>query len=222
MFGKFGKLQKVIRGFCLIALCLCGLFCFVGCQSTDKAEVYFDSSAIENATVVYNASINATKVTFPVAFENNTIYDIKEASITFALYKDGVQVVQKSYSYNKVIKHGDAYEGKFSFSYDGEIDAVKYERWEPRYRSFWGTYKIWLIVLISVTSVAVLVYIISVFAFDFDLSDDGWVIILLICVSSGGLIGGFIESWVSGLLVLGALVVFSLAALVTHLIKENV
>ena len=225
MFGKIGIRRKRVIRCVLLALCFVCLLCLAGCQSSDRKEVYFNSSGIDRATVTYNASTNSTKVSYAVAVENNTIYDIQETSITFGLYKDGVRIGQKSYSYDRVIKHGDDYEGNFNFSEDGEVDAVRFEGWTPKFRSFWGTYKIWLIVLISVTSVAVLVYIIIMIVQDFDLSDviEDWeVIVSILVICGGGSVFGFVNSWVSGLLVLGAFVVFAVVVSVAHFIKEAV
>ena len=223
------NIKRIMIIFTLFVLLLVLIVVFTGCQSTDKTESYFNSAGTEKATFNYNEVLHQTKVSYGVGFRNDTIYDIGKVAIKFSFYKGGEYVGQETYTYDKVIGHGDEYDGTFFFTVNEEIDSIQYEGWKAEYKSFWDTYKVWFIVLIVLTGVAALIYIAIMIAEDLDLFDTveaigdffeehGWVLISLL-IPIGFAVWGAVTSWVPVLLVLGGIVSFIVIGLLAHLIK---
>lgn len=210
----------------IVLLLIFSLTMLTSCQSTDKHDSYFDSSAIENTVFEYNSSTNKTKITWGGTLSNETIYNINNFTIAFKLYGNYVLEQTQIYNYNKAIKHGDSYTGLFTFYADGKIEKIEYVAWTANYENIWETYKIWFIVMISIAAVASLIYIIIMIVEDLEISDTieffedhYWIATTLIpCVAM--FIWGMIESyWVPILIVIGGIIAFVLISLIAHLIK---
>ncbi|MDE6677228.1 MAG: ATP-binding protein [Clostridia bacterium] len=218
---------KRIYLFCLLAVTLFASMIFLaGCQSTDKAESYLNTSKIESTQFEYDSTNDQTKVIWGTTLTNNTIYNIKGFSVRFKLYHGDSLVNTETYNYSRGVKHGGNYTGLFNFYADGEIDSIEYVSWTANYNSFWGTYKIWFIVTIVIACIASLIYIIVMIIQDLELDDigeflsDNWWIAFSLLVPLGGTIWGIVTSyWVPILIVLGGIVAFILIALIAHLVR---
>ena len=68
----------------LIVVCSC---LFVGCQSTDKSDSFFDTSGIEYTSFDYDSQSNKTHVVWATTLTNDTVYNINGFSVTFKLYQ---------------------------------------------------------------------------------------------------------------------------------------
>ena len=223
-------MKNKIKFFYVLFVLLISLFCFTGCQNTDKSDSFFNCSQFEQATFEYDEEINKTKVIFNATLTNNTIYNFNSFSISLNLYSDSNIVSTETYNYDRGVKNGDSYTGFFNFYANGKIDSIEYVSWTANYSSFWETYNVWFIVSIILVSVAFVIYLIFMIIEDLDLSDTfdafvdffeehGWIAIILL-IPLGSAIWGIVSShWVPVLIVLGALLSFILLGLIAHLIK---
>lgn len=208
------------------------LFCiFVsGCQSTDKNNVYFNSARLSQATFTYQEESDTTYVQWDGDFRNDTIYDIKSFTITFNLYLDGTFVRSDTFNYDVRLPYGAETSSYFDFTTDGKITSIEFNSWKGEFNSFWDTYSIWVIVVSAVACVLAIGYIIFIIVNDQDLSDtvssisefvsDNVFILLILLIPAGGAIWGIVsKNWVSVLIVLGGVIVFFILVLLAHLIR---
>ncbi|MBQ8844577.1 MAG: AAA family ATPase [Clostridia bacterium] len=223
-------MKNKIKLFSIFIILIISLFCFTGCQSTNKSDSFFNYSQFEQATFEYNVETNKTKVIFNATLTNGTIYNFNSFSVRLNLYSDSNIVNTETYNYDRGVKNGDSYTGYFNFYANGQIDSIEYVSWTANYSSFWETYKIWFIVSIILVSVAFIIYLVFMIIEDLELSDTfdaivdffeehSWIAILWL-IPLGGTIWGIISShWVPVLIVIGAVVAFVLMGLIAHLIK---
>lgn len=201
-----------------------------GCQSTDKAESYFDTNQIAYSKFEYDANTNQTKVIWSTTLTNSTIYNIAGFNVTFRLYKNSTLIDTETYDYNRGIKHGANYAGNFNFYTENEIDSIEFQSWTANYNSIWETYKIWFIVMISLAGVSALIYIIVMIIEDLELSDafdaiedffedHAWVAVCFLIPIAGAVWGIVASYWVPILIVLGGVISFVVLILIAHLIK---
>ena len=205
-----------------------GLILLTGCQSTDKADSNFDSSGLVYSKFEYDGGNDQTKITWATTLTNETIYDLNEFSVTFNLYSGSTFVRTENLRFRQSVKHGDSYTGPFLFYADGGIDRIEFVSWSGDYDTFWGTYRIWIIVTSAVASAAALIYVVLSFVFDFDpedigrfISDHGWILLGLFIPVAFALWGA-LSSWVSVLIVLGGVTSFILLSVILYLIASLV
>ena len=223
-------MKNKVKLFSILIVLLISLFCFSGCQSTDKSNSFFNYSGFEQATFEYDEETNKTKVIFYATLTNETIYNFNSFSIKVNLYGHSTYVSTETYNYTRGVKNGDSYAGFFNFYENGQIDSIEYVSWTANYSSFWETYKIWFIVSIILVSVAFIIYLVFMIIEDLDLSDTFdaiadffeehvWIAICFL-IPLGGTIWGIVSShWVPVLIVVGAFIAFVLLGLIAHLIK---
>lgn len=223
-------MKNKIKLFSILIVLLISLFCFSGCQSTDKSNSFFNYSSFEQATFEYDEETNKTKVIFYATLTNETIYNFNSFSIKLKLYSHSNYVSTETYNYTRGVKNGDSYAGFFNFYENGQIDSIEYVSWTANYSSFWETYKIWFIVSIILVSVAFIIYLVFMIIEDLELSDTfdaiadffeehGWIAICFL-IPLGGTVWGIASShWVPVLIVVGAFIAFVLLGLIAHLIK---
>ena len=216
---------------CLVFLLLIScIFAFIGCQSTNKKEAYLSTSEFDNVRYEYDEDLEEMTIIWSTTLTNNTIYNIKQFSVKFKLFNNNTYLGTHTYYWDKLIKHGGKYTGRFNFKEDFQITHVEYLSWNVEYYSFWNTYKIWFIVTIILVCFALLIYIVAVLVQDLDLEDVfdsfvdffeeyAWFAVFLI-IPFGGLIWGIVTSyWVPILIVLGGFVAFIVLALLFHLVR---
>lgn len=228
---QMNKIRRLYLFFLLMVVLVISTVFLTGCQSTDKKESYFDTTGIEYSIFEYDPNTNQTRVIWATTLTNDTIWNFNSFSVTFNLYQDSILVKTETYNYDVSVRHGADYTGKFNFYADNEIDSIEYVSWTANYSSFWETYKIWFIVMISLASVASLIYSIVMIIEDLELSDTfdaiaeffedhAWVAFCILIPLIGGGIWGIVGSyWVPILIVLGGIIAFVLIALIAHLVK---
>lgn len=222
--------NKFYKILCLVFLCIMIVPMFAGCQSTEKTESYFDTTAISSTRFEYDSTENKTKVVWATKLTNGTIYNFEGFSVKFNIFLNNTKIGTETYSYSRNVKHGNDYTGAFNFYVDGEVDKIEYVSWTADYSSFWDTYSIWFIVLISIVALAAIIYLILMIIMQFELDEawdnivdffeeHGWVATIFIIPFAGAIYGFVTENWVPVLLVLGAVVILVLLVLLTHLIQ---
>ena len=222
--------KRILLFFIFVLMCFISITFFAGCQSTDKAESYLDTSGIEYTRFEYDRTNNQTKIIWKTTLTNDTIYNFSGFSVRFRLYNHSSLISTETYNYIIGVKHGGSYTGAFSFYVNGEIDAIEYVSWSANYNSFWETYNVWIIVMIVVAGVASLIYIILMIVQDLELDEtfeaigeffsEHWWIAFVFIIPLAGSIWGIVASyWVPVLIVLGGIISFILIALLAHLIK---
>jgi hypothetical protein len=211
-----------------VLLCFAVLFVaisFSGCQSSDASDGTLDYSAIERSRFEYDGSTNTTKVTWSATLANNSIYDFKQISVKFNLYRNSELIKTETYQYEVEVKHGDDYTGNFDFIESGKIDKIEFVSWSAEHTTFGETYHLWILFSIIAVIVGTLAYGIYIFAFDGDFSDIWdvlWVPIVVIVLFGGGLstvLGWMSSHWVNVVIVLCAIFVFVIFALILHLMR---
>lgn len=211
----------------LIVVCSC---LFVGCQSTDKSDSFFDTSGIEYTSFDYDSQSNKTHVVWATTLTNDTVYNINGFSVTFKLYQGSTLVSTRNFKYTKTVKHGADYTGTFSFDVANEIDSISYVSWSANYDSFWETYKIWIIVMSAIAGAASLIYIIVMIVQQLEIEDTveaiadffeehTWVAVCFLIPVAGTIWGIVTSYWVPVLIILGGIIAFIIVALIAHLIK---
>ena len=108
-------MKNKIKLFSILIVLLISLFCFSGCQSTDKSNSFFNYSSFEQATFEYDEETNKTKVIFYATLTNETIYNFNSFSIKLKLYSHSNYVSTETYNYTRGVKNGDSYAGFFNF-----------------------------------------------------------------------------------------------------------
>lgn len=220
------KMKKLIQYFFILILIVFSLLTFPGCQSTDKKESFVDTTSFSYSKFEYDSVENKTKIIWATTLSNNTIYNFNSFSITFKLFYNNELIETETYNYDIAVNHGKEYTGAFNFYYDGKIDSIEYVSWSANYNSFWDTYNIWFIVAIVAVVAISIAYISIMIIQDLELDDIGdfisensWILFSLL-IPFGSSIYAFIESsWVSALIILGALIAVILIGLIAHLIK---
>lgn len=214
----------------LIVVCSC---LFVGCQSTDKSDSFFDTSGIEYTSFDYDSQSNKTHVVWATTLTNDTVYNINGFSVTFKLYQGSTLVSTRNFKYTKTVKHGADYTGTFSFDVANEIDSISYVSWSANYDSFWETYKIWIIVMSAIAGAASLIYIIVMIVQQLEIEDTveaiadffeehAWVAVCFLIPVAGAIWGIVTSYWVPVLIILGGIIAFIIVALIAHLIKFTI
>lgn len=217
------KLRYILIFLPILIILICTLTC---CQSTDKSQSFLDSSGLSYSQFEYDSTNNKTKVIWATTLTNDTIYNFESFSIEFKLYNNSTLIGTKTYNYDRGVKHGSDYTGKFNFYADGEINSIEYVSWSANYNSFWDTYKIWFIVTIVVAIILAIAYIIVMIIEDLELDDVGefiadhwWIVFSLLLPIGGSLYGIITSAWVPVLIVLGGIVAVIVVGLIAHLIK---
>ncbi|MCH5161921.1 MAG: AAA family ATPase [Clostridiales bacterium] len=143
---------------------------------------------------------------------------------------------KKTCHYSRGVSHGGNYTGRFTFYVTGEADEIEFISWSAEYESFFETYKVWFIVMLSLAGIAAVIFIIVMIVQDLDLddtygaiidfiADNAWIAALFVIPIAGTIVGIVTSYWVPVLIVLGGIVAFVLITLLAHLIKyivENV
>lgn len=203
--------MKKLSYFILCVLLLFSVMAFGGCQSTDESEQYMNTNIASSAEFTYDRLNNETTVRWYTTFTNDTIYNLIEEKVKFILYKGDVQVETKTVTYSREIKHGTTCSGWFSFVVDGEVDGIEYVAWYGTSASLWNTYFGWFIGAIVCVCIGIVAYIILMVAMDIELDAILGILGVIYIILIG--CAYFIENWVSTVIVIGALVVFSILAL---------
>ena len=229
-------MKTKIKLFSILFILVACIFCFSGCQSTDKNvaldtannKAYLDYGNFSQASFKYNQERDETKVIFNAMLLNDTIYNINSFSIEINLNNDSNFVDTKIISYNLSIKRGKDYTGNFNFYVKGEIDSIEFVSWTANYDSFWKTYYLWFVISIILVVIAAIIYIFFMIIDDLDIDDTIWffednlwvlftlITLLGVFILSCGII---LSNWVPVLIVLGAIVSFVLIYLIAHLVK---
>ena len=224
------KLRYLLIFLPILIILICTL---TGCQSTDKSQSYFNYSGIEYSQFEYDSANNKTKVIWATTLSNDTIYNFDSFSVDFKLYNNSTLIGTKTYNYDRGVKHGSDYTGKFNFYADGEVTSIEYVSWSANYNSFWDTYKIWFIVTIVVAAILAIAYIIVMIIEDLELNDVGefiadlgefiadhwWIAFSLLLPLGGSLYGIITSAWVPVLIIVGGIVAVILIGLIAHLIE---
>ncbi|MCM1455609.1 MAG: hypothetical protein NC037_03670 [Bacteroides sp.] len=221
------NIKRKLRYILLLVPVLIILVCtLTSCQSTDKSQSFLNNSGLSYSQFEYDSVNNITKVIWATTLTNDTIYNFDSFSVEFKLYNNSTLIGTKTYNYDKGVKHGGNYTGKFNFYADGEITSIEYVSWSANYNSFWDTYKIWFIITIVVSVILALAYIIVMIIEDLELGDVGefiadhwWIAFSLLLPIGSSLYGIITSSWVPVLIVIGGVVAVIIIGLIAHLIK---
>lgn len=208
---------------------MCCMFLFVfllpvlaGCQSTNKEESYLNTEWVEYAECEYFVNTNQTKITWETTLTNNTIYNMKGFSIKFDMFSGDDYVKRENLNYSAFVKNGEWRDGEFYFYTDGNIDRIEYWSWTAEYDTLWNTYKIWFIVAIVFVIVISIIHLIRMIVEDYDISefieDNLWIIYSIMFVLIADVYFLF-TSWITGLIVIGAVISYIILALIMHLIQ---
>ena len=222
--------------FLLVVVLVIGTGFLMGCQSTDETQSYLDASKIEEARFEYDSVNNRTEVAWVATLTNNTIYNFDGFSVDFKVYHNSTLLSKKTCHYSRGVSHGGNYTGRFTFYVTGEADEIEFISWSAEYESFFETYKVWFIVMLSLAGIAAVIFIIVMIVQDLDLddtygaiidfiADNAWIAALFVIPIAGTIVGIVTSYWVPVLIVLGGIVAFVLITLLAHLIKyivENV
>ncbi|MCI7003484.1 MAG: AAA family ATPase [Clostridia bacterium] len=178
----------------------------------------------------YDSVNDQTTVTWATTLTNETIYNLNGFSVKFELYSGETLQDTKTYTYSRSVGHGQEYTGAFTFTYNGNIDNIKYVSWSGTYNTFWETYRIWIIVSIIVVAVLALIYLLCMIILDLEFGDvwlnfedffeeHSWILIVLL-IPFGTVIYSFItDNWISSIIVGIATIALILLILIMHFIK---
>ena len=220
---RLKKLLKIIGLGLSLGVCALGV---TSC-STSKKEAYI--SDFQTVECRYYSESDKTKVYWYSDLRNNTIYDIKQESITFDLYNNETFVKTETYNYSIVVKHGQTESGKRWFETSGNITDVKLNYWTAEFSNVWNSYKTWFITTIVITSAFAVAYIIAMIVADLELEDTWefiadrlWLLPSLLIFFLPYVFVSIVASvwsWISPLIVLGGIIAFVIIVLFSHLIK---
>lgn len=222
--------NRILKIFSVLFLLVLFVPMLTSCQSTDKTNSYFNTETISVSEFDYDSENNQTTVVWTTTLTNKTIYNIKDFSVKFELYSGETLVDTKIYTYSHFIGHGKEYTGAFSFTYNGNIDNIKYKAWDATYDTFWETYKVWIIVSIIVVAVAAITYLIFMITLDLEFqevwlnfedffTEHGWLLILLVIQFGAVIYSAITENWICSIIVAIAMVALIVLVLIMHFIK---
>ena len=205
-----------------------GVFAFglTSCASSAEIATSYDYSV---TSCVYDADNDRTKVTWYSTIYNDSIYEMREESFKFDLYKDGEFVRTTKYiTWEFVIRPGESYSSNRWFYATGVVTDAKINVWSAEFANVWDTYTPWFIATIVVAALLGAVYIVAMIINDLDFSDviefvgDHFYILFAFGLPLLGYLRYGFWNWLPPLIISGGFVSVILVMLIAHGIKHLV